>query len=736
MWRECALRSAGFPADGIEALGDQELAEVARRSFGEPGYRAKFEEQWPAALARSHAVARSLARDPRFREAVAWQNPAMVRNCLDVTRLRRKHELAIASYAQRYMVKNDTIGFFGPLAWASWTDTEPPVTVAPGPEVVAQRRLYFETWAIDALARRLGQVPELQPWLRPRLVASCLLDGSVLRRPYGAPVELTVEQAAILSRCDGNRTSRQLAAESGVAVEALLGQLHTWCEAGIVHFDLAGPVEARPEVSLRRELEQVGEAGPRERALATLAEVESARDAVAAAAGDADAVLAKVTTLERVFERVTGSPPTRRPGEAYAGRTLVYEDSLRNVTVALGRPLVELLAPPLALVLDSCRWLVGRAAERYEQVLHDLFDQCAGRSGSEPVPAASLLAATTPHFMGHNPRPLADALAEFQQRWARILSVPPGARHHNVTVESIAPAVRTAFPPISPRWAAAVHHSPDLLIGASGAGPWPVEDLTLVLGELHLARNTMENRPLVEFHERPARLFTAVEADHGTRRVYHVPPKEWPQVNSRTYPSPLLSPLFNYWCLYDDSSGAPGPVLPAAGLTVHRRGGRLVVRSRTDGAELDLLEMLGEQLSNAVATAFRIMPASSAHRPRVTIGRLVVQRESWTFDSGQIPWAAQSDRAERYRLAQQWRETNQLPARAFYKVANEKPVFVDFRSVSLLEMMARTIRRVSADPYWQQISLSEMLPDTDQAWLTDAQGRGYTAEIRCVAVDR
>jgi hypothetical protein len=34
------------------------------------------------------------------------------------------------------------------------------------------------------------------------------------------------------------------------------------------------------------------------------------------------------------------------------------------------------------------------------------------------------------------------------------------------------------------------------------------------------------------------------------------------------------------------------------------------------------------------------------------------------------------------------------------------------------------------------VNVVEMLPAPDQAWLTDAQGQRYTAELRMVAVDQ
>jgi hypothetical protein len=69
-----------------------------------------------------------------FQEALLWQNPSLVANWLldyDVeserrrkpSNARRRHS-AIARYLQRYTTKNDTAGFFRPVAWAGVDPTK------------------------------------------------------------------------------------------------------------------------------------------------------------------------------------------------------------------------------------------------------------------------------------------------------------------------------------------------------------------------------------------------------------------------------------------------------------------------------------------------------------------------------------------------------------------------------------------------------------------------------------
>jgi len=59
------------------------------------------------------------------------------------------------NYAQRYCVKNDTIGFFGPVAWGRIEAGEESLDFLPGPSLIKKRQAYFENWAVDRIAASL-----------------------------------------------------------------------------------------------------------------------------------------------------------------------------------------------------------------------------------------------------------------------------------------------------------------------------------------------------------------------------------------------------------------------------------------------------------------------------------------------------------------------------------------------------------------------------------------------------
>ncbi len=81
-------------------------------------------------------VLQDIARTPAFREALAWQNRPLLDSGIapflrwnpDTDKrssMPRQREELVAHYWQRFCVKNDTIGFFGPVGWGRWDPRHP-----------------------------------------------------------------------------------------------------------------------------------------------------------------------------------------------------------------------------------------------------------------------------------------------------------------------------------------------------------------------------------------------------------------------------------------------------------------------------------------------------------------------------------------------------------------------------------------------------------------------------------
>jgi lantibiotic biosynthesis dehydratase-like protein len=747
--RECVLRSAGFAISLVDRLCDIDLPAIAD-ACADPADSPEFKSAHDRAAGRIECAIQELAADSRLREAIVWQNANVVYNCLDKIlsgkplpgRVWRQYVLTIASYVQRYAAKNDTIGFFGPLVWADWHSGDPAITVEPGEKLLFSRSLYFESWAIDAIARAFSDDAGIMPWCTPKLAENLLLFDGSLYSPRGSVVELDRSDLELLSRCDGSRTLCEITATSTAdgarLAEDVVARLRSLADRGLIRLDLTGPLEGRPEITLRKKLTAIDNPGVRARALATFDDVLAARDRVAAASGDPEKLATALDGLGTAFERVTAARATRRHGEMYAGRTLVYEDARRWVEVRLGTSLLDMIAEPLSLVLESVQWLAGRAAELYESRLTELHDRCRIRARSDEVPLAMLVSAATPdlaYSAREVPPPVSSLIRDFQERWAAILRAPAGAHEYSVTARVIGSHVRAAFPAIPARWSAAVHHTPDIMIAAATPEDINAGNFTAVLGEVHVATNTLCARPAVEMHGDPDELLAADEIDHGRGRIFIVPSKDARYVNSRTYPPALLSPKYTYWTMHSNISGAPGPVLPVADLVVRQRKAGLMVRSRSTRAEFGILEVLGEYLSGAIVNSFQPI-SPSRHRPRVSIDRLVIARESWMFTFGEMDWCMVKSEQSRYYLARKWRLSHHLPERVFFHTAQEdKPIFCDFRSIPLINLLAKVVRTGTRRAQDGSLTLTEMLPDASQTWLRDAHGGRYTAELRMIFSD-
>ena len=124
--------------------------------------------------------------------------------------------------------------------------------------------------------------------------------------------------------------------------------------------------------------------------------------------------------------------------------------------------------------------------------------------------------------------------------------------------------------------------------------------------------------------------------------------------------------------------------------------------------------------------------------PRIAIDQLIVQREMWRTPLRDAGFPLAKTEEERFLEARRFMRRYGMPRFVFARSQYEtKPIFVDFTSPVAIETLARVCRRAlekGGDD--ALIGVSEMLPEPDQAWLPDAQGRHYASELRFVAVDR
>ncbi|HEY2574798.1 MAG TPA: lantibiotic dehydratase [Streptosporangiaceae bacterium] len=778
LWRTVCLRGAGFPVCMLADLGAPALASAAdtvnsgtvNSGTVNPGTvnpgtinpgtvhlgaaRAAYAAEFAAEARRLSSVLYQMAGLPLLREAIAWQNRHALETGIDVllrhgpgtgkrNAQRRRHEALVASYLQRYCAKNDTIGFFGPVGW-SWIDDEAGVRVTPAApgKMIAARVTYLEGWAVRAILARHDAA--LRPWLVPRRVPFISVDGMLLRLPLGLPRPLAAAEAALLRACDGIRDATEVCAavladtasgmDDAAQVFALMGRL-TDSHRLAWQIDVA-PQDIRPERSVRTLLARVTDDALREPAEGALAELTAARDEVAAAAGDADRVAAAMAGLEETFTRLSGAPATRRAGLAYAGRTLIYEECLRGDTVRLGTDTLDGIREALGLVLDSARWFTIACGAEYVRHFEAVYRQRAGELGTDVVPFADWWMLENDALSQERPPFIEPVVRELGQRWAMLLELPPDARRIQLRAADLRERVAAAFPAGPVPWPLAVHHSPDLMIAE--ARPAASGPLTWVLGEVHPGLMTSRYATWLEFHDAPAAVHAAIRHDLNGPAVWMAETETVEQTGTcirlaavPPRPGDLRLMYAHDSCGYDPAAtlviGDCDLISTPSGLRVRRRDGTL---------ERSLLEVAGDLISTLTASSFDLMPPA-AHAPRVTIDDLVVSREKWTLPVTEPAFAGSTDESARYLQARAWAARHGLPRHVFLRFTGErKPIYADLTSLASIDLLCRGLRRARRNARQDAtVAITEMLPAPDQAWLSDAHGQRYTAELRMVATD-
>jgi hypothetical protein len=609
LWRDIAVRTAGFPVAGLGI-------------FGSPDEQAGL---------------RAVARDPLFRTAVTWQNRAAMRNAVAKIAAgapapgsrQRQREEVVASYWQRYCAKNDTIGFFGPLAWGRAADDGPAIQASCG-QLVSESTVHFEAWGIQALAEAL---------------------------------------------------------DPGLTVAVGPQSEH----------DLRAQLErSRPEL--------------RDRGLAALDRLEGCRSAAARAA-DPSALDKALGDLDRVFEELTGRSATRRPGQTYAARTLLYLDCMRDLDLAVGPGIRDELAATLPPLLAGARWYSGRVYETARQVI----GEAAAAIGTGPLDR--VLETVVPALRHHLPDVVTAANDDLQRRWSALLADSDPA--------TIAARAAATFADHAPAWPTSVYQSADIQIAAPSAAALNAGDYLCVVGDFHPGANPLGQGVFATRHPDRDRFLAAIASDVGPR-PFLVPPRDVGFHTTRNMPATTRPGDVHVVANSRDRMPDGYRTLPAADLITD---GQTV--TTPDGSwQASLAHLLWLPLMISAVHAYDPFPATQAdgHGTRITIRRTVWRRESWHIPSALGPACSEA--------AASWARDLGLPRRVFLLSPGElKPIYIDFDSPVLTRILCRQLRRATADFPGQPARFTEMLPGPDDCWLADEDGQRYTSELRLVAVD-
>ncbi|MCB9419970.1 MAG: lantibiotic dehydratase [Ardenticatenaceae bacterium] len=735
--------------------------ELAARSQAAENSRlaclAEFQQTFAAGAVEASRVLREISQSPRYHEAITWQNRQAVHTAVTPLsrtppenkqnkRTRQREEL-LASYMQRYCVKNDSIGFFGPVGWGKINDKLEALTVTPGDDLLAARTVYFEDWCIKALAESLAQKSN-PSWFVPRPLPHLRLDSSVLQLPMGGKVQLSGKETAVFAACDGQKTTHEIVLElvtepnnniqSKDEVYALLQKLHD--EHRLVWSFAVSTEHAFPEQNLRQLLARIDDVAIRNNALQALDELEMARDAVAAAAGNAEKLDSALNELDTAFTRLTGNDATRRSGQVYAGRTLVYEDCRRAITLEIGDGLLHDLEGPFKLLLTSIRWYAFNAVKLYQTALRKAFREALAqfpeKAGTAVVDFSTYWLWVQPLFFGDGPLPTDSLNALFQKKWDSVLVLPESGRHVSYASADLQSRVQALFPAPRSNWQIALHHTPDVMLAAASVEAIQCGDYTAVLGEFHIGTNGLAGSCFFNQHPSPDKLAQNFYADWPKPRIIPLTSGGKMEQTSRTQ-FVVTAPHDVQLVLSHDQVPQPGlDWLLTRDLVVEEIGNNLIVRSRNGRYQFDSVDVFAHYISLIILNHFKITGPRD-YTPRISIDKLVVQRESWRFSADALPFAFETEVTKQFLEVRQWMRQQGMPRFVFVKTPVEpKPVYVDFASPIYVHMLAKLIRQtVQSELDNPQIVISEMYPAHDELWMMDGSGQRYTSELRLVVLD-
>jgi hypothetical protein len=688
-----------------------------------------------------------VAREPRFREAISWQNLSVVERALEPfialsadtnNKAARRTKRVVARYLQRYCARNESIGFFGPVAWGTFRDDGAPLVQRSGVNLIDRHAVHLEYWAARAAITAITSDPAIKQWLRPRRYPGVVSEGMTAVGTFGQRATLTPAVALVVDACNGLTTVDQLVQQLAArfpdtfsAPADVHAALEQAVSDGLVIWEPQLPLCGAPEQQAFRFLTTISEQH-RGMLLAKWARFQSALTTLGAAFGDADKVRTGISALNQHFEHVTGKASVRNPGKAYAGRTLAFLDCSRDYDLTLGPAIRERLAPALSLVLDSVRWYTAQLGAQFLDFVGGQYDAVCRSIGSTTVPLGMLWSS----IQAHEPIARAvvdDVLEQLHERWAELLHIGPDESAVQRTSRALAGRAKDLFTAPAPGWPGARHHSPDVMIGARSDDEIRNGGGYFVLGEIHVGVITINQQNFLEFHPDPSELMRAAALDRGEPEVEPVRTMEKGGQRVGTSGDSGV----NFQLEYDDTPAwfERDRVLSIAEVFVESSAAGLMLRTRDGAHRFPAASFFGRQTLGLFMQRFGLF-APQAHRPRICIDDLVISRESWRFSRDALSFAVVREDAERYRAARAFMHRHRLPQFMFYRIPGEpKPIYLDWASPSMVDLLAHAIRGSSNREEWSA-SFTEMLPGPDDLWLIGPGGERYTSELRLTVLDR
>jgi hypothetical protein len=306
-------------------------------------------------------------------------------------------------------------------------------------------------------------------------------------------------------------------------------------------------------------------------------------------------------------------------------------------------------------------------------------------------------------------------VAELERRLGAVLADPDPA--------TIGARAAVAFADHRPAWPTSVFASADIQLAAPDADAIAAGDYLAVIGDVHPGDNPLGQGLFAHRHPDPAAFQELYAADAGSGVPLLLPPLG-PGMGVDARGAPLTPESFVHIAVMPDTraQGSRRTWLPTE---LFVDGDEVV--DATGALRLSVFDVFGLPIFITAVRTFELLPEQE-HAPRVAIGRVVIQRESWSVPAAEVP--QQPDAVPAFA-----RERG-MPRRVFTKSPLErKPIYVDTESQTLARILCRQARAAAADASDARIRFTEMLPAPEECWLADPDGNRYVSELRFVAVD-
>lgn len=735
--REFIVRHAGMPFDWLEELGapgdlleladevvrreDVLLASVSTHFTGDratgiradvlhgridqlprtagPDWQAAV-DAWGEALAqyvRAYQAAdeqvgkelREVLATSQVSEAVFLSNPDVYRNMLQPflayqgalnSRWRRVRR-QMYTYVQRFCAKNETVSFFGPMAYG---------TVGGGDDaqlrrdVPRTRRVFLSHWAARALALAIARDSAILPHLR--------FHHTGRGADPGEPILAQV--------LPGGTTVRQLIQRSGrPAVEVVRTLMKLVATEHLTIGLGGGDYDLDPLTTLREQLAALPATPARDQWIARLGDLA----ALLTELGEQplDRKITTVAAVETRFTEITGKPARRGAGAAYADRAVFFEECASPFALTIGADLIRRWEEQLTPLLEACvthghatqtaaaeavrESFAGNGQDRELNLL-----EYATRAAADQSDSTSTYQATyAPSYPGE----------DWRSELAQLIDRANALDGERYAVIDLCPAATDV------------------------AG---LDEAPLVLSRAH--HHLLVNSWLATMHPDPRR-YGAAATEWVARQADDLVGLDLGRRNKGYYRFPgrevAMRPLS-----WTDEGRAD--LLKPEDLRVSITADTVTLRD-PDGRTVTAYVPLSDFVKYAPIAALShpqvlhptFRAATGGALPEVVLGAVTLQRARWRVPTQTL--AAAEPHTRFLGLRRLARDTN--VRFLFGRSAHErKPYLIDLASPLAADLVNHITRGCD------EIDVERMAPGPEGLWLRDAEGRRYTSELRMQVV--